>query len=141
LKLFLAFSLYSLRRQLLAQGGYLVITPRFGIWVPVYGPWGTRHHPQEPPQPSYARALDIVVQAERLNFADALLAQHMINPMNNDFDQLETWSALTALAQATRHIEIMGAVKPFFIGSDPIRQIKEQAEQQWASGRRLTPAV
>jgi alkanesulfonate monooxygenase len=55
-----------------------------------------------------------VQQAEELNFEVALLAQHMINPMNNDFDQLETWSASAALAQATKRIEIMGAVKPFF---------------------------
>ena len=88
--------------------------PRFGIWVPVYGPWGARHHPEEPSQPSYARSLRVVQQAEELNFEVALLAQHMINPMNNDFDQLETWSASAALAQATKRIEIMGAVKPFF---------------------------
>jgi alkanesulfonate monooxygenase len=88
--------------------------PRFGIWVPVYGPWGARHHPEEPPQPSYARALEVVRQAEQLNFEVTLLAQHMINPMNNDFDQLETWSSSAALAQATQRIEIMGAVKPFF---------------------------
>jgi alkanesulfonate monooxygenase len=87
---------------------------RFGIWVPVYGPWGARHHPDEPSQPSYAHSLEIVRQAEALNFEVALLAQHMINPMNNDFDQLETWSASAALAQATHSIEIMGAVKPFF---------------------------
>jgi alkanesulfonate monooxygenase len=58
--------------------------------------------------------LDIVKRAEQLNFKVALLAQHLINPLNNDFDQLETWSASAALAQATQHIEIMGAVKPFF---------------------------
>ena len=88
--------------------------PRFGIWVPVYGPWGARHHPDEPSQPSYSRSLEIVRQAEALDFEVALLAQHMINPMNNEFDQLETWSASAALAQATHRIEIMGAVKPFF---------------------------
>src|SRR5215470_9461264 len=91
-----------------------MIEPRFGIWVPVYGPWGARHHPEEPAQPSYVRALDVVLRAERLQFKVALLAQHLINPMNNDFDQLETWSASAALAQATQSIEIMGAVKPFF---------------------------
>jgi alkanesulfonate monooxygenase len=88
--------------------------PRFGIWVPVYGPWGARNHPDEPSQPSYARALSVVGEAERLGFKVALLAQHLINPMNNDFDQLETWSASAALAQATSSIEIMAAVKPFF---------------------------
>jgi alkanesulfonate monooxygenase len=88
--------------------------PRFGIWVPVYGPWGARNHPEEPRQPDYKRALAITRQAEQLGFKVALLAQHLINPMNNDFDQLETWSASAGLAQATSSIEIMGAVKPFF---------------------------
>jgi alkanesulfonate monooxygenase len=88
--------------------------PRFGIWIPVYGPWGARNHPEEPPQPSYGRALKIIREAERLGFKVALLAQHLINPMNNEFDQLETWSASAALAQATSDIEIMAAVKPFF---------------------------
>jgi alkanesulfonate monooxygenase len=88
--------------------------PRFGIWVPVYGPWGARHHPEEPSQPSYSRSLKVVREAEALNFEVALLAQHIINPLNNDFDQLETWSASAALAQATHSIEVMGAVKPFF---------------------------
>ena len=49
--------------------------PRFGIWVPVYGPWGARHHPEEPPQPSYARALEVVRQAEQLNFEVALIGR------------------------------------------------------------------
>lgn len=91
-----------------------MIEPRFGIWVPVYGPWGARHHPEEPSQPSYARTLDVVIRAEQLNFKVALLAQHLINPMNNNFGQVETWSASAALAQATQRIEILGAVKPFF---------------------------
>lgn len=95
-------------------GGVFIIEPRFGIWVPLYGPWGARHHPDEPSQPSYARAPDVVIQAEQLNFKVALLAQYLINPMNNDFDQVETWSASAALAQATQRIEIMEAVKPFF---------------------------
>jgi alkanesulfonate monooxygenase len=88
--------------------------PRFGIWVPVYGPWGARHHPEEPEQASYAHSREIVVDADRLGFMGALLAQHIINPMNHAYDQLETWSAAAALAEATQNIEIMGAVKPFF---------------------------
>jgi alkanesulfonate monooxygenase len=88
--------------------------PRFGIWVPVYGPWGARHHPEEPEQASYAHSREIVVDAERVGFKVALLAQHIINPLNHTYDQLETWSAAAALAEATTNIEIMGAVKPFF---------------------------
>ncbi|MBV8138024.1 MAG: LLM class flavin-dependent oxidoreductase [Deltaproteobacteria bacterium] len=87
--------------------------PRFGIWVPVYGPWGARHHPEEPEQASYAHAREVVVEADQLGFKVALLAQHIINPVNHSYDQLETWSAAAALAEATHHIELMGAVKPF----------------------------
>ena len=46
-------------------------SPRFGIWVPVYGPWGARHHPDEPSQPSYAHSLEIVRQAELQRMAPA----------------------------------------------------------------------
>jgi alkanesulfonate monooxygenase len=87
--------------------------PRFGIWIPVYGPWGARNHPDEPSQASYRHSRDIAVEADRLGFKVALLAQHIINPMNHDFDQLETWSASAAIAEATSSIEIMAAVKPF----------------------------
>ena len=81
--------------------------PRFGIWVPVYGPWGARHHPEEPEQASYAHSREIVVDADRLGFKVALLAQHIINPMNHAYDQLETWSA--ACEERNRHLSIADA--------------------------------
>jgi len=43
-----------------------------------------------------------------------MIAQHIINPLNNDYHQLETWSAAAGLAEATERIELIGAVKPFF---------------------------
>src|SRR5215469_6112325 len=91
-----------------------MIQPRFGLWAPVYGPWGARHHPGEPSQTSYLFARDIVVEAERLGFSVVMIAQHIINPLNNDYHQLETWSAAAALAEATERIELIAAVKPFF---------------------------
>jgi alkanesulfonate monooxygenase len=75
--------------------------PRFGTWIPVYGSWGARNHPDERSQASYQHARDIAVEADRLGSKVALLAQHIINPMNRDFDQLETWSASAAIAEAT----------------------------------------
>jgi alkanesulfonate monooxygenase len=87
--------------------------PRFGIWIPVYGPWGARNHPDEPSQASYPHAREIAVEADRLGFKVALLAQHIINPMNHEYDQLETWTASAAIAEATSNIEIMAAVKSF----------------------------
>jgi alkanesulfonate monooxygenase len=87
--------------------------PRFGLWAPVYGPWGARHHPGEPSQASYSFAREVVVEAERLGFSVVMIAQHIINPLNNDYEQLETWSAAAAFAEATDRIELIGAVKPF----------------------------
>jgi alkanesulfonate monooxygenase len=91
-----------------------MIEPRFGLWAPVYGPWGARHHPDEPSQTSYRFARDIVVEVEHLGFETVMIAQHIINPLNNDYHQLETWSAAAAFAAATERIELIGAVKPFF---------------------------
>jgi alkanesulfonate monooxygenase len=91
-----------------------MIQPRFGLWAPVYGPWGARHHPGEPSQTSYSFSREIVVEAERLGFSVVMIAQHIINPLNNDYHQLETWSAAAAFAEATERIELIGAVKPFF---------------------------
>jgi alkanesulfonate monooxygenase len=88
--------------------------PRFGLWAPVYGPWGARHHPGEQAQTSYKFSRDIVVEAERLGFKTVMIAQHIINPLNNEYDQLETWSAAAGFAEATEDIELIGAVKPFF---------------------------
>lgn len=91
-----------------------MLEPRFGLWAPVYGPWGARHHPGEQPQTSYKFSRDIVVEAERLGFKTLMIAQHIINPLNNDYHQLETWSAAAGFAEATENIELIGAVKPFF---------------------------
>jgi alkanesulfonate monooxygenase len=91
-----------------------MIEPRFGLWAPVYGPWGARHHPDEPAQTSYRFSRDIVSEAERLGFETVMIAQHVINPLNNDYHQLETWSAAAGFAEATERIELIGAVKPFF---------------------------
>jgi alkanesulfonate monooxygenase len=91
-----------------------MMQPRFGLWAPVYGPWGARDHPNEPSQTNYEFTREIVVEAERLGFSVVMIAQHIINPLNNDYDQLETWTAAAALAEATERIELIGAVKPFF---------------------------
>jgi alkanesulfonate monooxygenase len=50
--------------------------------------------------------------AERCGFTTTLIAEHMINPRNQQLDQLETWTAAAALAEATNSIEIIAAVKP-----------------------------
>ncbi len=42
-----------------------------------------------------------------------LIAQHTINPHQEDLDQLETWSSAAALAALTSRIEIIAAIKPY----------------------------
>jgi alkanesulfonate monooxygenase len=86
--------------------------PRYGIWIPVYGNCGAMNHPQEPHDASYARAKRIMRLAEECGFTTALIAQHIINPRNQELEQLETWTAAAALAEATNSIEIIAAIKP-----------------------------
>jgi alkanesulfonate monooxygenase len=87
--------------------------PRFGVWVPVHGNWGPPDYSKEKHDASFARAKRIVLEAERLGFATTLVAQHTINPLGQEFSQLETWTACAALSALTERIEIIAAIKPY----------------------------
>ncbi|MBB3181446.1 LLM class flavin-dependent oxidoreductase [Variovorax sp. Sphag1AA] len=87
-------------------------TTRFGVWAPVYGAWGSYQHPDDPPDASYRRSRDLIVRAEALGFDSALLAQHIVSPSLTDGAILETWTAAAGIAEATRRIELIAAVKP-----------------------------
>lgn len=89
-----------------------VLPPRFGVWAPVNGTWASFHHPDDPPDASWAHNRRIVVEAERLGFATTLIAQQTINPWSDEYSQLEAWTAAAALAEATERIEIIVAIKP-----------------------------
>jgi alkanesulfonate monooxygenase len=89
--------------------------PRFGVWAPVYGNHGARNHPADPPDAGYRRNRDLLIHAEQAGFDSTLLAQHVIHPSNVEDDVLETWSTLAALAEATSHIELIGAIKPLLL--------------------------
>ncbi|BBD57672.1 luciferase-like protein [Nostoc sp. HK-01] len=86
--------------------------PRYGIWIPVYGNCGVMNHPLEPRDASYSRAKNLIRLAQRCGFTTTLIAQHIINPRNQELDQMETWTTAAALAEATDSIEIIAAVKP-----------------------------
>jgi alkanesulfonate monooxygenase len=86
--------------------------PRYGIWIPVYGNCGAMNHPLEPRDASYSRAKNLIQLAEQYGFTTTLIAEHIINPKNQELDQLETWTAAAALAEATNSIEIIAAIKP-----------------------------
>ncbi|MBD3885629.1 LLM class flavin-dependent oxidoreductase [Phormidium tenue FACHB-886] len=89
-----------------------MLQPRYGIWVPVYGNCGAMNHPAEPRDASYQRAKRLIQLAEDCGFTTTLIAQHLINPRNQELDQLETWTTAAALAEASDRIEIIAAIKP-----------------------------
>jgi hypothetical protein len=86
--------------------------PRFGIWIPVYGNWAGTDPAVESHDASFSRAKKLLVEAEALGFETALLAQHLINPRDQELDQLETWTATAALGAVTERIELIAAIKP-----------------------------
>jgi alkanesulfonate monooxygenase len=86
---------------------------RFGIWALVHGPRAAHQDPEEPYDASWERNRDLVLEAERLGYDSTLIAQHTINPHQEDLDQLEAWSAAAALAALTSRIEIIAAIKPY----------------------------
>ena len=70
--------------------------PRYGILIPVGGNYGAMNHPQSPRDASYGRAKALLQLAEECGFSTTLLAQHTFNPRNDQFEQLETWTAAAA---------------------------------------------
>jgi alkanesulfonate monooxygenase len=86
--------------------------PRFGIWALVHGSRGAFHDPEEPFDASWDRNRRLVLEAEALDFDSTLIAQHTANPYDDDWDELEAWTASAALAAVTSRIEIITAVKP-----------------------------
>jgi alkanesulfonate monooxygenase len=86
---------------------------RFGVWAPVHGPRAAHHDPEEPYDASWERNKTLVLEAEALGYDSTLVAQHTINPHQEDLDQLETWTSTAALAALTSRIEIIAAIKPY----------------------------
>lgn len=86
---------------------------RFGIWASVHGPRAAHQDPEEPYDASWERNRALVLKAEELGYDATLVAQHTINPHQEDLDQLEAWSAAAALAALTSRIEIITAIKPY----------------------------
>jgi hypothetical protein len=86
---------------------------RFGIWALVHGPRAAHQDPEEPYDASWERNRDLILAAEELGYDSTLIAQHTINPHQEDLDQLEAWSAAAAIAALTKRIEIIAAIKPY----------------------------
>lgn len=106
-----------------------VSQPRFGVWSNVYGAWGSHFHPDDPSDASWTRNLSLVQQAEALGFSSTLIAQHIMNPIGNERDQLETWASAAAFAASTRKIEIIAAVKPYLFHPVVLAKMALQIEE------------
>ena len=91
---------------------------RFGVWAPVHGPRATHHDPEETYNASWEHNRDVVLQAEALGFDSTLIAQHTINPHQEDLDQLETWSSAAALAALSSRIKAVRRA----LGDDGVSQ-------------------
>src|ERR1700761_9367296 len=85
---------------------------RFGVWALVHGSRAALQDPDEPYDASWVRNKALVLEAERLGYDSVLVAQHTINPHDENLDQLEAWTASAALAALTARIEIIAAIKP-----------------------------
>ena len=108
---------------------------RFGVWTNVYGSWASRHHPDDPVDASWERNRHLVLEAERLGFESTLIAQHVTNPFGDGYDQLDAWSAASALAALTSRIEIIAAIKPLLF--HPVVLAKQALQIDHISGGRF----
>ena len=86
--------------------------PRFGIWALVHGSRGALSDPEEPLDASWDRNRRLILEAEALGYDSTLIAQHTANPYDDNWDELEAWTAAAALAALTSRIEIIAAIKP-----------------------------
>jgi alkanesulfonate monooxygenase SsuD/methylene tetrahydromethanopterin reductase-like flavin-dependent oxidoreductase (luciferase family) len=62
-------------------------------------------------------------------FAETLVAQHVFNPRDDERDQLETWTASTALAAVTSRIEIIAAIKPYLFHPVVLAKMASQIDE------------
>ncbi|HEU4658356.1 MAG TPA: LLM class flavin-dependent oxidoreductase [Capillimicrobium sp.] len=112
------------------------MTPRFGVWALIGGTWASLHHPEDPPDASWARNRAQILEAEELGYDTTLVAQHTISPWGDEHDNLEAWTASAALAEATSRIEIITAIKPYLyhpvVLAKQALQIEEISEGRFA---------
>jgi alkanesulfonate monooxygenase len=85
---------------------------RFGIWALVHGSRGALQDPDEPFDASWDRNRALIIEAEALGYDSTLIAQHTANPYDDDWDELEAWTASAGIAALTSRIEIIAAIKP-----------------------------
>ena len=85
--------------------------PRFGVWAPYRGKWVIDAR-MERLEASFDQAREVTLSAERSGFDTILFAQHTVNPLDQNEEILEAWTAAAAAAALTQRIEIIAAIKP-----------------------------
>jgi alkanesulfonate monooxygenase len=102
--------------------------PRFGIWALVHGSRGALQDPEEPFDASWDRNRRLVLEAEALGYESTLIAQHTVNPYDDEWDEIEAWTAAAALAALTTRIEIIAAIKPSLYHPVVLAKMAQQIE-------------
>jgi alkanesulfonate monooxygenase len=111
------------------------MTPRFGVWALIGGTWASLHHPEDPPDASWARNRAQILEAEALGYDTTLVAQHTVSPWGDEHDNLEAWTASAALAEASSRIEVITAIKPYLY--HPVVLAKQALQIEEISGGRF----
>jgi alkanesulfonate monooxygenase len=105
-----------------------LMPPRFAIRAPVHGSRVALQAPSKPREASWDCVRNLVLKAETLGYDSVLIAQHMINPNNDELEQLEAWSVAAALAALTRRIEIIAETHPRLIHPATLAKMALQIE-------------
>ena len=103
--------------------------PRFGIWALVSGATGSLFHPNDPPDATWERNKNLILQAEALGYDSTLVAQHLFHVRDDERNQLETWTSCAALAAITSKIEIIAAIKPGLFHPAVLAKMATQIEE------------
>jgi len=85
--------------------------PRFGVWAPYRGKWVIDPR-TERLVAGWELAREVSLSADRCGFDTILFAQHTINPLDQNEEIQEAWTAAAAAAALTERVEIIAAIKP-----------------------------
>ncbi len=108
---------------------------RYGYWLPVFGGW-LRNVEDEGMEATWPYVRRLARRSEELGFDLTLIAELFLNDIKSaDAPALDAWSTAAALAEATRRLELMVAVRPTY--HLPAVLAKQAANIDRISGGRL----
>lgn len=95
----------------------------------VHGSRASSNDSREPYDASWERNRKLILEAESLGFDCTLVAQHTVNPSDDERGQLEAWTASAAMAGLTSKIEIIAAIKPMLFNPVVLAKMALQIEE------------